>query len=45
MPSGTTLTSDKYVRAPYNFKLFITLLKDGAEEAGAGESFTIDFRQ
>lgn len=42
---GTALASDKYVRPPYNFKLYITLLKEGADEAGPAESYTIDFRQ
>jgi hypothetical protein len=40
-----SLTSAKVVKPPYLFKLFITFLADGADEAGPGtESFTIDFR-
>ena len=48
-PSGTALVSDKTVKPPYNFKLFVTLFKDAGaaadgSEAG-GESFTVDFSQ
>jgi hypothetical protein len=40
------LASEKTVKPPYTFKLFITLLKEGAEgEETVGESYTIDFRQ
>src|SRR4051794_30017690 len=42
---GKSLTSAKVVKQPYLFKLFITFLADGADEAGAGlETYTIDFR-
>jgi hypothetical protein len=42
---GKSLTSSKVVKPPHLFKLFITLLADGADEAGAGtETYTIDFR-
>lgn len=46
-PGGgpNSLASDKYVRPPYNFKLFITLMKEGADEAAPAESYVIDFRQ
>ncbi len=42
---GKSLTSPRNIRPPYLFKLFITLMKDGAEgEDGAGETHVIDFR-
>ncbi|MEO7413483.1 MAG: hypothetical protein ABIZ81_09005 [Opitutaceae bacterium] len=42
---GKALTSAKVVKPPYLFKLFITFLAEGADEAGGGgESFTVDFR-
>jgi len=48
-PSGTALVSDKTVKPPYSFKLFVTLFKQagsGADGSDAGaESFTIDFSQ
>ncbi len=41
-----TMTSERFIRPPYNFKLFIVLVKGGADEAdAAGETYTIDFRQ
>lgn len=43
---GKSLTAGKTIRPPYNFKLFITLVreaKDGQE--AANESYAIDFRQ
>lgn len=43
---GKLLTSLKNIRPPYNFKLFITLLKDATASSPAEtESYTIDFRQ
>jgi len=48
-PGGSNvLTAPRAIRPPYNFKLFIVLLKDPAAEgaeAPAGESYVIDFRQ
>ena len=42
---GKALISAKVVKPPYLFKLFITFLADGADEAGAGtETYTVDFR-
>jgi hypothetical protein len=43
---GKSLTSEKSVRAPFDFKLFITLLKtaDTGEEK-ATETYVIDFNQ
>lgn len=40
------LTGPKIVRPPYNFKLFITLMKEAADspEPVVGETFVIDFR-
>ncbi len=41
-----SLTSPKTIRPPYTFKLFITLLKEPAEnEDPVGENFVIDFQQ
>ncbi len=41
---GKSLSSPKNIRPPYNFKLYITLLKDVSEaEDPAGETFVIDF--
>lgn len=41
---GKSLTSPKNIRPPYNFKLYITLLKEASEaEDPAGETFVIDF--
>jgi hypothetical protein len=40
---GKSLTSAKVIRPPLNFKLFITLITEGAAE-DAGESFVVDFR-
>lgn len=44
---GKSLTNARSIRAPYNFKLFISLFKDAAEgdETGATESYVIDFKQ
>jgi hypothetical protein len=42
------LSNPKVIRPPYTFKLFITLLKEGAAdgaESPVGESYVIDFRQ
>jgi hypothetical protein len=47
-PGGgiNSMTSEKAVRPPYNFKLFITLLKQATEgEDPVGETIVIDFRQ
>ena len=38
---GTALTSEKAVRAPHDFKLYISLFAEGAESAL--ESYVIDF--
>lgn len=47
-PTGeNALSSERFIRPPYNFKLFVTLIKeaaDGAEDP-AGETYTIDFKQ
>lgn len=41
---GKSLSSPKNIRPPYNFKLYITLLKEASEaEEPAGETFVIDF--
>jgi hypothetical protein len=40
------LTSERVIRPPYNFKLFIVLVKDtSAGEDPVGETYTIDLRQ
>lgn len=49
-PGGgaNSLTSEKNIKPPYNFKLFITLLRDGAADGAeepAGENHVVDFRQ
>ena len=42
---GKSLSNPKTIRPPYNFKLFITLLKDASEaEEAVGETHVIDFR-
>jgi hypothetical protein len=43
MPSDKSLVSDKTVRPPYSFKLFITLFR-GESDEGA-ENLTVDFTQ
>lgn len=40
---GRSLTSDKTVRPPYTFKLFLSLFAEGAENPV--ESMVVDFRQ
>jgi hypothetical protein len=40
---GTALTSLKYVRPPYAFKLYLSLFKEG--NPNAVESYVIDFHQ
>lgn len=48
LPSGDgkSLSADKNIRPPYNFKLFITLIKEAAQgQAPVNETFTVDFRQ
>jgi hypothetical protein len=43
---GKALVSARNIRPPYNFKLFITLLKDAkGNQPAATENYTIDFRQ
>lgn len=46
LPSGDgkSFTGAKAIRPPYNFKVFVTLIKDGADEAAA-ETLVVDFRQ
>lgn len=42
---GKALTSSKVVKPPYQFKLYITFLAEGADESGAGtESYVVDFK-
>ena len=42
---GKSLSSPRSIRPPYNFKLFITLLKEASEsEEPVGETHVIDFR-
>jgi hypothetical protein len=42
---GKSLSSPRSVRPPYNFKLFITLIKEPAENVDpSGETHVIDFR-
>ncbi|HUR59128.1 MAG TPA: hypothetical protein VM029_15540 [Opitutaceae bacterium] len=47
-PGGgmNSMTSEKTIRPPYNFKLFITLLKQASEgEDPVGETIVVDFKQ
>jgi hypothetical protein len=45
-PDGLALSSNKFVRPPYVFKLYLTLLSEGGEGEGtAAETYVIDFRQ
>jgi hypothetical protein len=39
---GTALTSEKVIRPPYSFKLFVTLLPS-EDAAGGGETYPVDF--
>ncbi|AOS44656.1 hypothetical protein Verru16b_01723 [Lacunisphaera limnophila] len=41
---GTYLMGTQFVRAPYTFKLFLTLLQGEGEEVKSVESHTVDFR-
>jgi outer membrane biosynthesis protein TonB len=42
---GNSLSSPKTIRPPYNFKLFITLVKEATESAEpVGETHVIDFK-
>ena len=44
-PAGpNALLGAQFVRGPYSFKLFITLLKGEGDAAQAVETFTVDFR-
>lgn len=43
---GTFLTSARFIRPPYNFKLYITLLgASGDDESASTEAYVINFRQ
>jgi len=42
---GKSLTSEKNIRPPYNFKLFMTLIKETDGQPPVNETFTVDFRQ
>jgi hypothetical protein len=45
---GVSLSSARNIRPPYNFKLFITLIREAKEtpetDEPVGETYTIDFR-
>ncbi|MFZ5495923.1 MAG: hypothetical protein ACOZE5_11395 [Verrucomicrobiota bacterium] len=41
---GTYLLGSQFVRGPYAFKLFITLLQGEGDTAKAVENYTVDFR-
>lgn len=44
--SGQVLTAGAPVKPPYNFKLFVTLVKEGAEgQPAVNENYVVDFRQ
>jgi hypothetical protein len=43
---GNVLTSERFIRPPYNFKLTIVLLGDAASgDEPAGETYVIDYHQ
>ncbi|HVU34018.1 MAG TPA: hypothetical protein VHE61_11325 [Opitutaceae bacterium] len=43
---GKSLTSEKIVRPPYTFRLYITLLKDASNpDPTNGETYTVEFQQ
>jgi hypothetical protein len=42
---GKALTSEKVIRPPFVFKLYLMLLKDGGADAQAAENYIIDFQQ
>jgi hypothetical protein len=43
---GKSLSSPKNIRPPYNFKLFVTLVKEATEgQSPSSETHVIDFRQ
>lgn len=42
---GVSLSSEKIVKPPYNFKLFITLLKGDSSDDKPAETYSVDFRQ
>ena len=41
-PDGMSLTSGKFVRPPYQFKLYLTLITEGSDQPP--EAHTIDFK-
>lgn len=41
---GTYLLGTQFVRGPYSFKLYLTLLRGEGDVAEAVESYTVDFR-
>jgi hypothetical protein len=41
---GTYLLGTQFVRGPYAFKLFLTLLRGEGDSAQAVETYTVDFR-
>lgn len=41
---GTYLLGAQFVRGPYSFKLFLTLLRGEGDGAQAVENYTVDFR-
>lgn len=42
---GKALTGPKFVRPPYNFQLFITLIASGEEDSGGTRTYVVPFRQ
>lgn len=42
--NGTFLMGAQFVRPPYSFKLYLTLMKGEGDSAEAVESYTVDFR-
>jgi hypothetical protein len=43
---GKSLTSERFIRPPYNFRLFVTLIGDDSDEAdGGAETYVVAFQQ
>ncbi len=43
-PDGHSLVGSRFVRPPYHFKIFITLIRGEGDAAEAGETYTVDYR-
>lgn len=43
-PDGTALVGARFVRPPYNFKLYLTILRGEGDTAEVVETYTLDYR-